>query len=90
MDPQPHDPMHDKLDNAFKEKKRQTKREEYTTPAMRMYLATVPVKLETILNTDWHAKLATSQRYKSRVKKQTSRNEAPVRSMSGFIQQPSA
>jgi hypothetical protein len=35
------EPRIDKLDNAFKEKKRQTKREEYTTPAMRIRL--IPV-----------------------------------------------
>jgi hypothetical protein len=58
--------MHDKLDNLYEEHMRRTRREDYSTPAMRMHLATVPIALETILNTDWRAKLATSQRHKGR------------------------
>lgn len=58
LDPQPHDPWHDKIDNAFAEQQRQTKREEFTTPAMRMYLAKNEVRLETILYTDWLTKLS--------------------------------
>jgi hypothetical protein len=68
-DPQPHDPMHDKLDNLYEEHMRRTRREDYSTPAMRMHLATAPIALETILNTDWRTKLATSQRHKGRLKK---------------------
>jgi hypothetical protein len=78
LDPQPHDPWHDKLDNAYEEQKRRAKREEYTTPAMRMYLATVPVKLETILNTDWHTKLATSRRHKAKPRKQSRMRPQPA------------
>lgn len=38
--------------NFCRELDRRTKREEYLTPAMRMYLAKGPVRLQTILSTD--------------------------------------
>ena len=82
-DTQPHDAWHDKLDNLYEEQQRRNKREEYTTPAMQMYLAKGPVALETILNTDWHAKLATSQRYKIRAKK-PSRTRAAINQAGGL------
>jgi hypothetical protein len=45
------------LEKVSKENDRQERRESYTTPAMRMFLASSPIRLETILYTDWHEKL---------------------------------
>lgn len=39
------------------EKERKARREKKSTPAMRMFLAKSPMRLETILYTDWKAKL---------------------------------
>lgn len=57
VDPSPHAPGHDKIETGIKVLKRRTKREEYSTPAMRMYLAKSPIRLQTILSTDWRTKL---------------------------------
>lgn len=56
LDPNPNDPWHERLETGRKEQQRQTKREQ--TPAMRMFLANKPMKLEYILYTDWLEKLA--------------------------------
>jgi hypothetical protein len=52
-----HPSNHDKLDKTSKEADRKEKREAFSTPAMRMFMASSPIRLETILYTDWHSKL---------------------------------
>jgi hypothetical protein len=61
MDPYKDSPGHEKLPKGFEEQQRRSSREDFTTPAMRMHLALGPVELATILNTDWRAKLATTE-----------------------------
>lgn len=61
MDPYKDSPGHEKLPKGFEEQQRRSRREDFTTPAMRMHLASGPVELATILNTDWRAKLATTE-----------------------------
>lgn len=53
------DTSHQEIETVHDDNVRQTRREEFSTPAMRMMLAKGPVRLETILYTDWHKKLAT-------------------------------
>lgn len=71
MNPQPHGPWHDRMDNAYEEQQRRTKREKYTTPTMRMYLAKEPIKLEAILTPigtrNWRRPAVTRCALKSRV-----------------------
>lgn len=52
-----HDSTHDMLEKVSDESEREARREKLSTPAMRMYLAKSPVRLDTILYTDWKAKL---------------------------------
>jgi hypothetical protein len=48
------DSGHGHMEEGKKGEYRRAKREEYSTPAMRLGLARAPVRLETILYTDWH------------------------------------
>lgn len=51
------DSSHEELETVHDETERQTRREQFSTPAMRMFLAETPVRLDTILNTDWRKRL---------------------------------
>jgi hypothetical protein len=75
MDHQPNASGHERMETDPKEAKRRLRREEYSTPAMRMYLARGPIRLETILNTDWRAKLSSSTQRRAPSRKR----EAPPR-----------
>lgn len=60
------DTSHEELDAVHDEGLRQSRREEFSTPAMRMRLAKGPVRLETILSTDWRTKLMGPNRQAAR------------------------
>jgi len=51
------DTGHEEMETVHDETERQTRREQFSTPAMRMFLAAAPIRLDTILNTDWRKKL---------------------------------
>jgi hypothetical protein len=78
------------------ETERQTRREQVSTPAMRMFLPKAPVRLDIILNTDWRKKLnsarAALKRTESRSKKGRSiisRNRAELGKVGLQISKPS-
>ena len=56
------DSSHEELEVVYDEDGRQTRREAFSTPAMRMRLAKGPVRLETILYRDWRKKLVSGKR----------------------------
>lgn len=58
MDPMPSASSHERIEPGYKEHQRRTKHEDKSTPAMRMRLAKSPIRLQTILYTDWRTKLA--------------------------------
>jgi hypothetical protein len=56
------DSSHEELKVVHDEDGRQTRREAFSTPAMGMRLAKGPMRLETILYTDWRMKLVGDKR----------------------------
>jgi transposase-like protein len=68
---------HAHLASAAKQDDRRTRREKMTTPAMRVGLAKAPVRLDTILYTNWRGKLLSPDLFWKAEEKKAVRNAAP-------------